>query len=105
MVANPEKFQVMFLGLPKGSNICIEIDHLVLVRKENVKLLGITIDSDLKFTDHVKFLCVKSSRKVTAFLRVARLLNFKKARLLYNASILSSPSYFSLILMCSTNTL
>ena len=36
MVANPDKFQVMFLGLSKGSNICIEIDDLVLVPKENV---------------------------------------------------------------------
>ena len=56
MVANPEKFQVIFLGLPKTANICIEIDDLVLVPKVNVKLLGITIDSELKFTDHVKSL-------------------------------------------------
>ena len=99
MVANPEKFQVMFLGLPKTANICIEIDDLVLVPKDNVKLLGITIDSELKFTDHVKSLCAKTSRKVTAFSRVAKLLDFKKARLLYNAFILSSLSYCPLIWM------
>ena len=92
MVANPEKFQVMFLGLPKIANICIEIDDLVLVPNDSVKLLGITIDSELKFTDHVKSLCAKTSRKVTAFSRVAKLLDFKKARLLYNAFILSSLS-------------
>ena len=99
MVANPEKFQVMFLGLPKSANICIEIDDLVLVPKDNVKLLGITIDSELKFTDHVKSLCTKTSRKVTAFSRVAKLLDFKKARLLYNAFIMSSLSYCPLIWM------
>ena len=97
MVANPEKFQVMFLGRPKTANICIEIDDLVLVPKDNVKLLGITIDSELKFTDHVKSLFAKTSRKVTAFSRVAKLLDFMKARLLYNAFILSSLSYFPLI--------
>ena len=48
MVANPDKFQVMFLGLPKNSNICIEVDDLVLVPKDNVKLFGINIDSELK---------------------------------------------------------
>ena len=99
MVANPEKFQIMFLGLPKTANICIEIDDLVLVPKGNVKLLGITIDSELKFTDHVKSLCAKTSRKVTAFSRVAKLLDFKKARLLNNAFILSSLSYCPLIWM------
>ena len=99
MVANPEKFQVMFLGLPKTANICNEIDDLVLVPKDNVKLLGITIDSELKFTDHVKSLCAKTSRKVTAFSRVAKLLDFRKARLLYNAFIVSSLSYCPLIWM------
>ena len=52
MVANPDKAQVMFLGLPKSDNICIEIDDLF--PKDNVKLLGITIDSELKFADHIK---------------------------------------------------
>ena len=80
----------MFLGLPKNSNICIEIDDLVLVPNDKVKLLGISIDSELKFTDHVKSLCTKMGRKVTAFSRVARLLGCNKARLLYNAFILSS---------------
>ena len=31
MVANPEKFQIMFFGLPKTANICIEIDDLVFI--------------------------------------------------------------------------
>ena len=82
MVANPGKFQVMFLELPKSANICIEIDRSVLFPTNNVKLLGITIDSDHKFTNHVKSLCRKTIKKVTAFSRVARLLDFKKARLL-----------------------
>ena len=93
MVANPEKFQVMFTGLSKSAKVCIEINDLVLVSKDNVKLLGITIDTEVKFTDHVKSLCTKTSRKVTVFSRVARLLDFKKARLLYNAFIMSSLSY------------
>ena len=100
MVANPDKFQVMFLGLPKNSNICIEIDDLVLVPKDYVKLLGIiNIDSELKVTDHVKSLCTKMSRKVTEFSRVARLLEYNKAKLQYNAFILSSLNNCPLIWM------
>ena len=70
-----------------------------LVPKDNVKLLRITFDSELKITDHVKSMCAKTSTKVAAFSRVARLLDFKKARLLYNAFILSSLSYCPLIWM------
>ena len=82
-MANPGKFQVMFLGIPQNSNICIEVDDLVLVSKDNVKLLGSNIDSELKPSDPVKSLCIKMSKKVTAFSRVARPLGYKKVRLLY----------------------
>ena len=34
MVANLDKFQLMSLGLPENSNICFEIDDLVLVPKD-----------------------------------------------------------------------
>ena len=99
MVATPDKFPVMFPGLPKESNICIEIDDLVLVPKDNVKLLGINIDSELKYTDHVKSLSIEMSRKETSFSRVAQLLDHKKARLLCNACMLSSLDYCPLIWM------
>ena len=99
IVANLENFQVIFLGLPKSNNICIEIDDLVLVPKDNTKNLRITIDSKLKFADHVKSMYLKISRKVTAFSQVARLFDYKKARLLYNAFILSSSNHCPLIWM------
>ena len=99
MVANPEKFQVMFLALPKSANVCIEIDYQVIDLKDIVKLLGTTIDSELKFTDHVKSLCATTNKKVKAFSMVSKLLDFKKARLLYNAFIMSSLSYCPLILI------
>ena len=89
-MANPYKFQMMFNGLLKSSNMFIKIHDLVLVPKVNVNLLGTTIDSELIFTDHVKPLCVKMSRKVTVFSRVVRLRDYNKARLLYNAFVLSS---------------
>ena len=97
MLANPDKFQVMFIRLPTYSNICIEIHDLVLISKDNVQLLG--IDSELKFTDHVKSLCSKISRKVTEFSRVARLLDYKKVRLLCNAFILPNLNYYPVIWM------
>ena len=37
----------------------------------SVKLLGITVDNELKFEKHVKTLCQKVCKKVSAFSRVA----------------------------------
>ena len=74
MVANPTKFQVMFLGLKKNQNLVLEINGEAITASKEVKLLGVTIDSKLNFKSHAKALCVKTNRKVSAFARVARYL-------------------------------
>ena len=51
IAANPRKFQVMFLGLPKSVTIYIKIDGLVLVLTNNLKCFA---DSEL---------CVEHARK------------------------------------------
>ena len=47
MVANPEKFQLMFLGVPKDdyNNIYINIGNKKTYPVNDVKLLGVTIDN------------------------------------------------------------
>ena len=62
MVANPGKFQIMFLGLNINQKLCLEIDDLVIKPTNSVKLLGITIDSKLKFTDNVKSICTEANK-------------------------------------------
>ena len=97
MVANPGKFQVMFLGLNTNQKLCIENDNLVIKPTDSVKLLGITIDSKLKFS--VKSICTKASKKVGAFSRVVKYLDGQKAKLLYNAFIMSTFNYCPVIWM------
>ena len=53
LVANPEKFQMLFPGT-KNSNIVLNVGHFALESSECVKLLGITIDSGLTFYPHVQ---------------------------------------------------
>ena len=99
MVANPGKFQVMFLGLNIYQKFCIEIYDLVIKPTNSVKLLGITIDSKLKLTDQVKSICTKANKKVGAFSRVVKYLDDQKANLLYNAFIMLTFNYCPLIWM------
>ena len=58
---------------------------------------GITIDAGLKFDQHVKTLYQKVNKNVTAFSRVATLLDLDKAKLLYNSFMLSNFNYCPLI--------
>ena len=57
MAANPDKLQVIFMGLEKGQKLSLEIHAISIKTTEEVKLLGITIDSKLQFRSHVEAIC------------------------------------------------
>ena len=72
MVANPSKFQVMFMGLGNDCKLCLEIDKMAITTVDKVKILGVIIDSKLRLDKHVKSLCLKASRNISALSRVAK---------------------------------
>ena len=66
------------------------------------KLLGVTVDSELNFNEHLSNICKKVSCKITALGRIARFLSFCKRRLLFKTFIESQFSYCPLVWMfCS----
>ena len=66
------------------------------------KLLGILIDSDLTFNDHVKMICKKASQKLSAISRMADIISIEKRKTLLSAFFESQFSYCPLIWMfCS----
>ena len=54
MVANSDKFQLMFIGLKDDTKLCIDINGIVVKMTDGVKLLGVTIDSKLNFNQCVQ---------------------------------------------------
>ena len=99
MVANPDKFQVIFMGLEKGQKVSLEINGQPIKTTEEVKLLGITIDSKLQFHNHVEGICKKASQRVKAFSRIAGFLQKDKANILYKTFIKPAFNYCPLIWM------
>ena len=99
MAANPGKFQVMFLGMRKQPRLTLEITDITIPLIDKVKLLGVTIDSQSKFDDHIKALCQTGNRKVSAFSRVANFLNYEKGKILYKAFVMFNFNYCPLIWM------
>ena len=61
MVANPTKFQLMFLGFKGQRSLRLNINDNKLPATDHVKLLGIKIDNKLKFNKQVKTLCSKAT--------------------------------------------
>ena len=51
MAANPDKFQVIFMGLEKDQKLSLEINGISIRTTEEVKLLGITIDSKVAISE------------------------------------------------------
>ena len=60
MIVNPKKFQVMFISKKKNAlprNVKPQINNIEITSQPSVKLLGVTIDNELKFDYHISRLC------------------------------------------------
>ena len=102
LVANPDKFQLMYLGyrlnnvdtLPK-----ISLSHVEIKPKKSVKLLGVTLDNKLDFNEHVNNICKVASQNTNCLARIRNYIDVKHSRILYNAYIKSVFGYAPLIWM------
>ena len=92
MKANPDKFQAMVLSRRK-CKIQFNVENCVLPMTNCIKLLGIYIDDELKFTDHIQQLTVKSARQVNVLSRLSKILNTESKLQLVNCLVLSNFRY------------
>ena len=102
LVANPGKFQVMFLGrnLSKGNHFFID-DKKVSI-SSSVILLGIIIDNKLIFKDHVDKICNFANFKTYALRRIRNYIEVDASLLLYSSYIYSNFLYCPLVYMFSS---
>jgi len=96
MTANPEKSHLM---LSKPDQIKISVCGKEIQNSKCEKLLGILIDNNLNFQDHVSMLCKKASQKLQALSRVSKYMNHEQTKLLVNAFVTSHFSYCPLVWM------
>ena len=82
----------------------MKIDNLI--RKQFIrKLLGIIIDSKLKFKDHLEGIIKKASRKVDVLSRINPYMNLTKRKLLMNSFFTPQFNYCPLDWMCHNGTI
>ena len=99
--ANPRKSHIL---LSSKKPEIVSVDGISIAASSHEKLLGVIIDSELKFENHINEICLKVSRKY-ARCRISSFMSLKKRRTLVKAFIESQFNYCSLILMLHPRTL
>ena len=83
--------------------MCLRIDDQIINQCQQVKLLGVTIDSKLNFDKHILELCGKVNEKVSAFSRLRNYLDVTQANLLCKTTLLTNVNYCPLIWIAANN--
>ena len=77
----------------------IRVGEQVIWESRYQRLLGLDLDKELKFHEHVKNLCKKASAKVTALGRLIKIVPLERKKILFNAFIKSQFSHCPLVWM------
>ena len=96
LVLNPKRCHFMTLG--SGNNICnFACNDTVIKNSLSEKILGLTIDNSLDFSDHISNTCKTANEKLNALFRVLGSMNPDKCSLLINSFIKSHLKYKNII--------
>ena len=103
MIVNPDKFQAMVLGRHKQKEtINLAINGAEIKGKNPVTLLGVEIDNELNFNNHISNICKKAGNKINAISRIQSFLGQKEKEALVNTFVYSNFNYCSLVWHFST---
>lgn len=75
------------------NDLTAKINKIQINNSQSEKLLGITINNDLKFQDHIKNICQKESTKTNALSRITPYMGLPERRQIMNAFFKSHFSY------------
>ena len=98
MKPNSSKCHLLVCG-HKFESMIAKIGNEHVIETHSVKLLGMTIDSELNFEHHMDLICRKASKKLNALSRQCNILPFYRRKNLMNAFFDSQFSYCPLVWM------
>ena len=103
---NLDKYQTMALGCRKESMDSIMINNHEVRSTECLKLLGVCIDNNLRFDEHISSISKKSAQRVGVLMRLRNLIPTQTKLQLYKAAVLPYLTYCHLIwhFCCASNS-
>ena len=102
MKPNEDKCHLLVIN---QENVSVNLGNENIPCSSTVDLLGIKIDYQLNFNEHVSKLCKKGNQKLHALARVSKYMSKDKLRLIMRAFITSQFSYAPLTWMFHSRTL
>ena len=97
MQANAGKFHVIMPTTPLDNAPILNIDNIDLECEDQVELLGVLIDSNLNFSNHISELVKKAGHKLNSMKRISRYLHLKSRKALFHSFINSQFNYCPLV--------
>jgi hypothetical protein len=98
MKANPDQFQAIAIG-SKTSNesVNFNLDGNKIDCEKEVKMLGVTIDCQLKFNSHISNIYKKASRQLNVLKRIGKHLTKLGRLTIYFSFIMSNFNYLAFL--------
>lgn len=96
---NVQKYQSMLMGsgTEAKNSINLHIDGTDIEQSKSIKLLGVLLDSELNFSEHITLVCKKASQQIGVLSRLRKLIPTYAKLQLYKAAILPHLTYCSII--------
>lgn len=94
---NITKYQTMIIPKQETHELDVEIDGITIKASDELKLLGVTIDRNLTFSEHISTVCKKASSRVGVLMHLRKLIPVKAKLRIYKAAILPYLTYCGLI--------
>ena len=86
MQANPDKFHFMLLSPSPVEKQVLELcGGTTLISETAVTILGVTIDDNLSFNEHISACCTKAPRQLNPLARIAKYLDVRSRWTIYNS--------------------
>ena len=96
MKMNTDKSHLLLSG---NTKLISNIDNNLIESEKEQVLLGITVDSNLSFEEHINNLCKKASQKLNTLATISGYMDIQKCRTLVKSFIMSQFGYCPLIWM------
>ena len=98
MVVNSDKFQAIILNRKEAQAAHkLIIDNKEIKTTNSIKLLGINIDDQLRFNEHISILCSKVAMQLNALSKLQKYMGKSEKEAIINSFILPNFSYCPLV--------
>ena len=99
MILNPGKCYFMSIGKDTRDKDVFYYDNLAIRNSNEEEILGVTIDTKLKFHQHIKKICCKAGQKLSALLRLSPYLDTNIRKRIYTTMVKCQLNYCPLVWM------